>query len=122
MPGSIPARKGLDEAGYKDEFYQNEKAVKPSYWSPNRILLEGLNPIIPVVVNINPGSPWYNNGKQLFPQNRIVEMRKPFEVMPNEKGVVELTYRHQGHKLGILGTIMLLAISSLVVFLYEKKK
>lgn len=120
LPGNT-VRIGRDEPGYIGEFHQNGWVVKPEYWSPNRILLQGLNPHVPLVVNMNPGSPWYNNGKQLFPQYRIVEMRKPFEVMPDENGVVELTYKYPGQRSGTAGTIILLMISALVVSLYRKK-
>lgn len=117
-PSHIPgdsARIGRDEPGYVGEFHQNGRVIEPTYWSPNRILLESLDPNIPLVVNMNPGSPWYNNGKQLFPQYRIVEMREPFEVMPDKNGIVELTYRYPGQRLGIIGTIILLIISAVVV-------
>jgi len=112
-------RIGRDEQGYIGEYHQDGRVVEPVYWSPNRILLKGLKPNTLLVVNMNPGSPWYNNGKQLFPQYRIVEMRKPFKVMPDENGIVELTYRYPGQKLGIFGTIFWLIVSVVVVVLYK---
>jgi len=118
----IPAasvRVARDEEGYIAEFYQGGQEVVPRYWSPNRILLEGLNPRQPLVINLNPGSPWYGNGKQLFPQYRIVEPLRLFKVMPDENGVVELTYRYPGQRAGIIGTIILLIISGLVVVLLK---
>jgi hypothetical protein len=118
LPGNT-ARIGRDEPGYVGEFHQNGRAVEPVYWSPNRILLEGLDPHSPLVVNMNPGNPWYNNGRQLFPQYRIVEMLEPFEVMPDENGVVELTYRYPGQKLAIFGTIFWVAVSVVVVVVYR---
>jgi len=114
LPGDT-ARIGRDEPGYIGEFHQNGKSIEPVFWSPNKILLKALDPGVSLVVNMNPGNPWYNNGKQLFPAYRIVEPSKPFEVMPDEDGVVELIYRHPGQKLGIIGTIILLIISVLVV-------
>ena len=97
------------------EFHQDGRTVEPVYWSPNKILLEGLDPHLPLVVNLNPGSPWYNNGKQLFPQYSIVEQLKPFVVMPDEDGVVNLTYNYPRQGVGIIGTITLLIISAGVV-------
>ena len=64
---------------------------------------------------MNPGNPWYCNGIQLFPKYRIVEQREPFEVMPNKNGVVELTYIYPGQKIGLIGTLVFLAISAFVV-------
>ena len=120
LPGNT-IRIGFDEPGYFGEFYQNGR-VEPEFWSPNRILLSGLNPDLPLIVNMNPGSPWYNNGKQLFPKYRIVEMEKPFEVMPDKNGVVELTYRYPGQKSGIIGTVFWLVVSVAVVALYGSNK
>lgn len=122
--GYIPGdtiRIGRDEQGYIGEYHQDGRVVEPVYWSPNRILLKGLKPKTPLVVNMNPGSPWYNNGKQLFPQYRIVELRQPFEVMPDENGVVELTYKYPGQKLGVVGTIILSLISFMVISFYREK-
>ena len=115
---NIPAmniRIGRDEPGYMAEFHQSGRAVDPVYWSPNRVLLKGLDPDIPLVINMNPGNPWYNNDKQLFPQYRVVEPAKPFEVMPNKNGVVNLTYRYPGQQMAIIGTILLLIFSIFVI-------
>lgn len=110
-------RKGSDEPGYIAEFHQGGQAMQPTYWSPNRMLFQGLDPNTPLVVNLNPGRAWYSNGVQLFPQYRIVEPSKPFEVMPNSDGVVELTYRYPGQILGLAGTIVLLIISTVTMYL-----
>jgi hypothetical protein len=120
LPGDT-IRVGRDEPGYIGEFRQNRQVIWPVYWSPNKILLRGLDPSTPLIINMNPGSPWYNNGKQLFPRYRIVEMQKSFEVMPDENGTVDLTYKYPGQKLGVMGTIMLALISVLVILFYRKK-
>jgi hypothetical protein len=112
-------RVGRDEPGYVGEFHQSGKAVEPALWSPNRIILNGLTPDKPLTVNMNPGNPWYNNGTQLFPEYRIVELDKPFEVMPDKNGSVDLVYRHPGQTLGITGTILFLFISVIVIVLIE---
>ena len=108
-------RLGRDERGYIAEFVQNGSGVEPVYWSPNKIIFEGLDPNKPLVLNMNPGNPWYCNGIQLFPKYRIVEQEEPFEVMPNKNGVVELTYIHPGQKTGLIGTLVFLAISAFVI-------
>jgi hypothetical protein len=115
----ITSRIGRDEPGYIGEYHQNGKVVVPTIWSPNRVILNGLKPDVPLTVNMNPGNPWYNNGKQLFPGYRIVEFNKPFEVMPDENGCVDLVYRHPGQTLGITGTILFLFISFIVIVLIE---
>ena len=119
----IPAnniRVGYDEAGYIGEYCQNGKAVKPLYWSPNRIVFRNLNPAISLVLNMNPGNAWYSNGVQLFPQYRIVEPTKPFEVIPDAQGTIDLTYRYPGQRLGLLGTVAFLIISIMVILINRK--
>jgi hypothetical protein len=108
-------RVGFDKKAYVGEFYQGRQAVRPLYWSPNKILFSGLRPNTPLYINLNPGRAWYNNGRQLFPQYKIVEPDKPFQVMPNSEGRVELTYQYPSQKLGIIGTLLFLVISVLVI-------
>jgi hypothetical protein len=114
LPGET-IRLGRNEPGYIAEFVQNGAAVKPVYWSPNKITFEGLDPNKPLILNMNPGNPWYCNGVQLFPEYRIVEQKEPFEVMPNKNGVVELVYLFPGQKIALIGTLVFLAISAFVV-------
>ncbi len=104
---------GADHPKYIAEFYQHGRPIKPTYWSPNHIHLEGLDPSIPLTVNMNPGKAWHNNGVPAFPNMRIVEMQQPFLVHPNQRGVVDLTYHHPGQFLGICSTLAfgLLAIA-----------
>ncbi len=116
-------RVGLDEPGYIGEYYQGREAVEPVYWSPNHIVFENLKPERHLVINMNPGSAWYCNGVQLFPHYRIVEPGKPFEVMADAHGVVDLKYQYPGQSLGLLGTILFLIISIItyIIRLNEKE-
>jgi hypothetical protein len=114
-------RLGRDEPTYIAEFHQNGLAVEPTFWSPNRIVFNNLKSNIPLVINMNPGKPWYCNSVQLFPQYKIVEQLKPFEVMPSKEGVVDLVYRYPGQKLGLTGTIIFLFISFLVICFKKKR-
>ena len=82
----------VNDADYIGEFVQNGRAVTPSYWSPNHITFDRLDPSAPLLVNLNRGSPWRNFGQPLFPQDRIVEFEKPFTVQPDVQGRVDLTY------------------------------
>ena len=59
-------RIGRDEKGYIGEFFQNGRSKKPTYWSPNKIVLRGLDPRQSLIVNMNPGRAWYGNGKSCF--------------------------------------------------------
>lgn len=119
LPGKC-ARLDRDEPAYIAEFHQDYTPIEPVYWSPNRILFENLDPAIPLIVNMNPGHPWYGNGIQLFPEYRIVENFKPFHVMPNSDGIVELTYRYPGQKLGLIASTILLIVSYTTI-VYVKK-
>ena len=107
IAGRLRSLRGRDEVGYIAEFHQDGRAVAPKYWSPNRILLEELDPEKPLNVNMNPGSAWHLNGSPAFPDQKIVELQKPFIVMPDKNGVVELTYHSPGHVVGLIGTIVL---------------
>lgn len=114
----IPAsniRVGMDDPGYIGEYCQNGKAVEPVYWSPNRLVFDKLEPAVSLVLNINPGRAWYSNGKQLFPYYKIVEPDKPFEVMPDFQGRVDLIYHYPGQKLGIIGTLVFIILVLIVV-------
>ena len=111
---------GSDEKGYVGEFVQGGKAVKPVYWSPNRITFRGLDPLLPLSVNMNPSRAWYNNGRQLFPDYRLVEVYTPFEAWPDSKGTIELSYRFPGRGLGL--TITFIAfLASLAVILFFRE-
>lgn len=114
-------RIGCDQPGYIAEFYQGGKPVDPIYWSPNRILFKNLVPHLPLVVNITPGNAWYNNGKQLFPDYKIVEPSKPFEIMPNRYGIVDLVYKHPGQRMGVTGMLVLLLIAVFLIWGINKK-
>lgn len=92
--------KTADQPDYTGEFSQNGRPVQPVYWSPNRISFVGLNPHAPLRVNLNRGYPWRNFGKPLFPADRIVEFDKPFVVMPDARGRVELNYVFSAQRAG----------------------
>lgn len=85
--------KTANDADYVGELSQGGVAVAATYWSPNRIRVEGLNPRLPLTVNFNRGHPWQNFNQELFPNDRIVEFDKPFTVMPDARGNVDLTYQ-----------------------------
>lgn len=94
----------IGHAGYVGEFSQDGRPVTPAYWSPNRIAFVGLNPAMPLTVNLNRGNPWCDFGRPLFPGDRIVEFQKPFTVKPDARGRVELTYRLPGLGLAWAGS------------------
>lgn len=114
LPGKC-ARLDRDDPNYIAEFHQDNTPVEPVYWSPNRILFENLDPAVPLIINMNPGKPWYCNGIQIFPEYRIVEHFEPFHVMPNSKGVVELVYKYPAQKLALTATAVLMIISCVII-------
>lgn len=100
----------IDDADYIGEFAQGGRAVKPAAWSPNRIVFDGLDPQLPLQVNLNPGRPWRNFDRPLFPEDRIVEFAKPFIVQPDAQGRVDLSYVMPGQRAswwGMLGALLL---------------
>ena len=88
----------VNDSDYLGEFVQGTRAVRPVFWSPNRITFEGLDPTIPLSVNLNRGHPWRNFERPLFPKDRVVEFDKPFVVQPDGLGRVDLTYVLPGQR------------------------
>ena len=112
---------GMNEKGYIAEFYQNGQKIKPDYWSPNKIAFSKLAPKMPLILNMNPSSAWYNNGIQLFPDYKIVEVNKRFKVMPGKDGKILLTYEFPGRKLGIVATVLFFVLSIFVIGYFRRE-
>lgn len=112
---------GLDEEGYIAEFHQNGQKIEPDYWSPNRIEFSRLDPKMPLILNLNPSSAWYNNSVQLFPEYKIVEVNKRFEVMPDKDGIILLTYEFPGRKIGVATTVLFFILSIFVIGYFRRK-
>ena len=70
---------------------------------------------------MNPSSAWHNNGIKIFPDYRILEVNKKFDVMPNKDGMIVLTYEFPGKKLGAFTTVFFLVMSILVVCYFRRK-
>jgi len=118
--GEYPGTIGFDEEGYIGEFYQNKTVVKPDYWSPNLIKFSNLNPKEPLTVNMNRSKFWYANGTKLFPNDRIIEVKKKFLVFPDQDGNLILSYEYPGKKIGISLSILFFFIS-FIAYLLNKK-
>jgi len=112
---------GMNEKGYISEFHQKGEVVEPDYWSPNRIEFSKLDAQVPLTLNMNPSSAWHNNGIKIFPDYKIIEVNKKFDVMPDKDGIVILTYVFPGKKLGVIATGVFLTISILVVGYFRRK-
>jgi hypothetical protein len=63
---------------------------------------------------------WYANGKKLFPNDRIIELKKKFIVYPNKDGNLILSFKYPGKKIGISLTILLFVISLLCSMINKK--
>ena len=109
--GEYPGTIGRDEEGYIGEFYQNKTVIKADYWSPNLIKFSNLDPNEPLTVNMNRSKFWYANGKKLFPNDRIIEVKKKFIVYPNKDGDLILSFQYPGKKIGIILTIIFFLVS-----------
>jgi hypothetical protein len=120
IDGVYPGTIGFDEEGYVGEFYQNKKVIKPNYWSPNLITFSNLNPKEPLIVNMNRSKFWYANGKKLFPNDRVIEVKKKFLVFPDQAGNLILSYEYPGKKIGISLSILFFFIS-FIAYLLNKK-
>lgn len=121
IPGNN-IRIGLDEPGYIGEYYQGRAVVEPIYWSPNRIVFQKLKKDIPLTLNMNPSKAWYNNGAQLFPHYKIVEPHRPFEVMSDSNGRVDLRYIYPGQKIGLSLTLLFFIFTIITIRMNVNKK
>ncbi len=118
--GIYPGTIGFDEIGYIGEFSQNKKLIKADYWSPNLIKFSKLNPNVPLTVNMNRSKFWYANGKKLFPNDRIIEVKKKFLALPDKEGNLILSYVYPGKKIGVVLTILFFLFLC-VTCLFNKK-
>lgn len=118
--GEYPGTIGRDEEGYIGEFYQNKTIVKPDYWSPNLIKFNNLDPNEPLTANMNRSKFWYANGKKLFPNDRIIEVKKKFMVYPNKDGNLILSFQYPGKKIGVFFSFLFLLVS-IITALFNKK-
>ena len=112
---------GFDEEGYIAEFHQNGQKIESDYRSPNKIEFSRLDPKMPLILNMNLSSAWYNNGVQLFPDYKIVEVNKRFEVIPNKDGIILLTYEFPGRKIAMATTVLFFILSIFVIGYFRRK-
>jgi hypothetical protein len=89
---------------FRGEHWTDRGPVSPTFWSPNRIILD-VRPGEVVHVNQNPGSWWRVNGRPVlaFAGMRCVETKKAFEVRADDRGrvVLEIQPRGLGFGLGL---------------------
>ena len=118
--GIYPGTIGYDDIGYIGEFSQNKNVIKPDYWSPNLITFSNLNPNEPLVVNMNRSKFWYANGKKLFPNDRVIEVKKKFLALPDKSGNLILSYIFPGKKIGIILSSLFFLILCITCLLNKK--
>jgi hypothetical protein len=106
-------RRAREDPDYRGESWTESGVVRPVSWSPNRILFQ-VEPGQEVLVNQNPGSWWWVNGRPAFPDRRCAELKLPFAARADGTGRLELRIYPRGLELGIalhLAGIALLAVS-----------
>jgi hypothetical protein len=100
---------------YIGEYWTELGPVRPSFWSPNRIVLQ-VEPGQAVWINQNPGSWWLVNGRRAFPDWRCAETERKFVVRADDHGRVELQIRPRGLDLGLALHVVGFALVGLVFF------
>ena len=91
-------RGGPDDRG---EAWTTHGPAPFTVWTPNRVVLQ-VAPFQQVWINQNPGSWWWLNGRPAFPDWRVAEKDRPFAVVADARGRVELTIHPKGLGLGWL--------------------
>ena len=101
---------------YKGEHWTDDGPVRPTFWSPNRIVLQ-VEPGQLVRINQTPGSWWLVNGRRAFADLRVAAMTEPFEARADDRGRLELRIVPRGLGLGLalhlLGASVLLPAAAL---------
>ena len=91
-------RGGLDDHG---EAWTDEGPAQVIRWTPNQVVLQ-VQPSQRVYLNQNPGSWWWLNGRPAFPEWRVAEKDRPFAVLADDQGRVELKIYPKGLRWGVL--------------------
>lgn len=98
-PATLPL-KGVNDPDYKGAFYTDQGPVEPRFWSPNRIEFEGVTGALHL--NMNLGSYWQVNGRDLYSDLRVSEVEEAFVVQPDSRGRVVLQVVPKGLELALL--------------------
>ncbi len=105
-------RRAREDPDYRGEAWTEEGTVRPTSWSPNRIVFR-VKPRQEVSINQNPGSWWWVNGRPAFDGRRCAEPLLPFVVRADDEGLVDLRIHPQGLELGmglhVVGVLLLIA-------------
>jgi len=73
-------------------FIQDNKDIKPIYWTPNSFLFKGLDPLKDVEIRFSRSKAWKINGEKIFQDSRIIENIGFFNVKPDSSGNLHLIY------------------------------
>jgi hypothetical protein len=109
-------RRAREDPTYRGEAWTDDGTVTPVFWSPNHLIFQ-IKPHQQVHVNQNPGSWWWVNGRQAFPNTRCAELTVPFDVQADAAGRVDLRIHPRGLKAGLILHIVgacLLALAWLI--------
>jgi hypothetical protein len=94
-------RKAREDPDYRGEAWTIEGEIRPSFWSPNRLVFQ-VRPGQEVFVNQNPGSWWRVNGRRVFADRRCAEPMLPFAARADDTGRLELRIDPPGLRTGIV--------------------
>lgn len=110
--GAVSARTWRDGPGYRGEAWTTAGPIEPTRWTPNRIEFQ-VEPNQEVWINQNPGSWWWVNGRQAFPDWRCAEKEQSFPAVADGSGRLVLEIRPRGLILGwclhAIGALLILA-------------
>ncbi|WP_169977997.1 hypothetical protein [Tautonia rosea] len=95
------ARKWPRHPEYAGEFTSGNVLIEPESWSPNRLVFR-VEPYQEIEINQNPGSWWWVNGRQAFPEWRCAEWERSFVVQADDQGRLDLQIVPVGLKRGLM--------------------
>lgn len=94
------ARRFRGAPSYRGEAWTTRGPARVVAWSPNRVVLEA-EPGAEVMINQNPGSWWWANGRPAFPGLRAAEKDRPFVARADSRGRLVLEIRPRGLMFGL---------------------
>lgn len=110
---------GADQSRYTYEYHQNNKKIKPIYWSPNKLIFKSTSQEC-IQTNIPFSSGWSINENPIQNNNKIIDFEKLICATPNKKGLVVLQWKNPNLTTSLIITLLLALIILVVIGMREK--
>jgi MFS family permease len=110
---------GADQSSYTFEYHQNNKEIKPIYWSPNKIIFKSTTQEC-IQTNIPYSSGWSINGNIIQNNNKIINFEKLICANPDKNGLVVLQWKNPNLSTSLKITLLLGIIIILIITIRKR--